>query len=105
MSDRRTYYIRRTRWEPCQFGDRVATCYHDPRCGPMMAAPVDRPGDAPFGRARTGWTRVRGGTQAGREAAAWRTAGWTTDTVRTSPQVLAEVREWQRHAKGYPGLA
>lgn len=33
-------------FEPCQFGTRVSTCYHTPRCGYM------RPGDhaSPFGR-------------------------------------------------------
>ena len=97
-ADRRTWYVKRTRWAPCENGDRVATCHHVPRCGPI------RPGrDQPFGRWRHGWTRVRGDRQAAREAAAWGKLGWTTLTLPTSPDTRALVRIWERAAKGHPG--
>lgn len=99
MADQLTWYVKRTRWRACENGDRVATCYHVPRCGP---APLD---DRPFGRWVSGWTRVRGSAQAAREATAWGGLGWTTVRVRTSPEVRAEVRAWERAAKGHPGEA
>jgi len=53
---------------------------------------------------RTGWTRVRGSAQAAREVAAWRSAGWTVDEpVPSNPVIRAEVKAWERKAKGYPG--
>lgn len=105
-ADRRTWYVKRTRWRPCENGTRVATCYHVPRCAPMRRQGTPRtPGAAPFGRWVTGWTRVRGKAQAGREAKAWGDQGWSTLTLPTSPQVRAEVRAWERAAQGYPGEA
>lgn len=97
MADRRIHYVKRTRWRACENGDRVATCYHRPRCGPAGPPLIS------FGRAVTGWTRVRGDRQAAREAAAWQAQGWTTTTVLTSVPVRAEVRAWERGAKGHPG--
>jgi hypothetical protein len=97
MNDRLTYYVKRTRWQPCKFGDRVSICYHTPRCGPV------RPGDGTFGRYRAGWTRVRGSAQAFREAGAWAAEGWTTRIFASTRTVRAEVRAWERTAKGHPG--
>jgi hypothetical protein len=98
--DRLTYYVRRERFRPCENGIAVATCYHVPRCGPMQAGQHPR---APFGRWVAGWTRVTGIRQAGREAGAWRSAGWAAAIYRTCPEVRAAVRAWERAAKGSPG--
>jgi hypothetical protein len=35
-------------WRECENGSRVATCYHNPRCGPFR--PGQRIGERPFGR-------------------------------------------------------
>ena len=60
---------------PCEFGGRVATCYHTPRCGWQV------PGDwlSPFGR----WA----GSAAGpcghsRGAINWDTGAWHYPTVQ-----------------------
>ena len=63
----------------------------------------DRPGED--GTPRVGWTRVRGARQAQREAAAWRGQGWAAWVVRAVPQVRALAGAWQKHARGYPGVA
>lgn len=112
--DRRTWYVKRSTWRPCEHGDRVATCYHTPRCGPVPVTitlppylggrEVSAEGTV-FGRPVVGWTRVRGSRQAERERAAWTATGWTAEVVPTSPQVRAEVRAWERVAQGYPGEA
>lgn len=62
---------------------------------------------------RVGWVGpIRSEAQADREVAAWTNpdphrwgeAGpWTAAKYPTSPQVRAEVRAWERQAKGYPG--
>lgn len=95
--DRRTYYIRREIWRECRFGTRVSTCYHTPRCGPLRRGQPH--GERPFGRPVTGWTRVRGSAQAAREAAAWRTEGWTADIVPSTPGIRATVRGWEKAAR------
>jgi len=92
------FYVKRTRWQPCENGSRVATCFHVPRCGPMR--PGQRPGEQPFGSLRTGWTgSIRGITQALREAHAWEQADWNTEIVLSSATVRAQVRAWEKASK------
>jgi hypothetical protein len=100
-SDRRTWYVKRTRWRECEFGARVSTCYHTPRCGRQL--PDQIVGERPFGRVVTGWTRVRGEARAHREAAAWQSQEWDTEVLLTSRSVRDLVRIWESGAKGYPG--
>jgi hypothetical protein len=102
--DWRTWYVKRTTWRKCEHGDRVATCYHTPRCGPLrvtIIAPVAADAVV-FGRLVTGWTRVRGSAQAEREAAAWRREGWDTETMPTSPAVRDMVRIWESRGERPP---
>lgn len=47
--------------------------------------------------ARRGWTGpIRSAVQAGREQAAWASAGWTAEVVEYTAEVKAEVRAWER---------
>jgi hypothetical protein len=100
MADQKTYYVKRVRWQVCEDAnqrDRYQPhhCLHRPRC--TMGQ------DGLFGRERTGWTRVRGSNQANREVRAWQSAGWTAALHPATPEIRAEVRAWQKQAKGYPG--
>ena len=46
---------------------------------------------------RIGWTGpIRSALQVEREADAWRDAGWTADVLPSTPEVRAEIREWER---------
>lgn len=53
-------------------------------------------------RPRTGWTGsmhgggLRSRALAEREAQAWRDAGWDAEVVESTPEVLAEIRAWER---------
>ena len=89
-----SFYVRRTRFEPCRFGDRVATCYHVPRCRLVRGV---------FGHWREGWTGpVRSASRILREADAWRSAShdmpWQVDIRPAYPETRLTVRAWQRAA-------
>lgn len=47
-----SFYVKRTRFEPCRYGDRVSTCYHVPRCARLYPGVAGWGG--PVGRTRTG---------------------------------------------------
>lgn len=46
---------------------------------------------------RDSWTGpIRSAAQVEREAAAWRSAGWAAEVLRSSPEVRAAVRAWEK---------
>lgn len=49
---------------------------------------------------RVSWTGpIRSEARAGKEAQAWRDAGWHADVFPSSPDVKAAVRAWQQAKK------
>jgi hypothetical protein len=82
-----SWYVKRTLFRCCENGERISQCYHRPRCARQGAV---------FGRVVTGWTGpIRSERQAGREAAAWQSAGWATVIMPSSRDVRAAVRAWE----------
>lgn len=50
---------------------------------------------------RTSWTGpIRSERQAGREADAWQSEGFTTEIIPSSESVRRDVRNWDRAKKG-----
>ena len=46
---------------------------------------------------RQGWTGpIRSRRQVEREAQAWRDSGWEADVEPSTPEVRAEIRQWER---------
>lgn len=46
---------------------------------------------------RAGWTGpISSETQAGKEAEAWRSIGWTATVEPSTPEIRAEVRAWEK---------
>lgn len=47
------------------------------------------------------WTGpIRSEVQAGKEAAAWKSVGWSAEVVENTPEVKREVRMWLNSKKG-----